>query len=210
MGHFHSKPRKMQMSLADAANVSLDFERRKDMINLRMILKKIGWDKPICVYTDSSTKFSFGRVLVFDEDFLALISITPKGLYDGVLVIPIEDIMRIAADNQYCAKMKALTDEAEYNKFPYTINNVNVLRNILELSKKDNTVISIEVDHSGYDDVTGIVAGISDGMVEIDVIDEYGCEDGKEWVQLEDITRVSYFSETEQVIQKLFNSRADD
>lgn len=178
------------------------------MVNLKMILDKIGWDKPICVYTDSSTKFSFGRVLALDEDFLALISITPSGLYDGVSVIPAEDIMRIAADDQYCAKMKALTDEAEYAKFPYAINNADVLRNILEISEKDNTVVSIEVDHSGYDDATGIVAGICDGLVEIDVIDEYGFEDGKAWVQLDDITRVSYFSETEQVIQKLFNSRA--
>ncbi len=180
------------------------------MTNLGMILEKIGRDKPICVYTDSSTKFDFGRVLAFDEDFMALYSITPRGVFDGISVIPIDDITRIEAENQYCAKMKAIADEIEYTRFPRTLSNVDVLKQVLEMSEKNNTVVSIEVDRSGYDDATGIVEGIFDDCVEIAVIDEYGCEDGKSWVQIDNITRVSYLSETEQVIQKLFNSRAAD
>lgn len=181
------------------------------MINIGMILDKIGRNEPVCVYTDSSTKFSFGRVLAFDEDFMALYSITPNGVYDGVSVIPIDDVTKIEAENQYCAKMKAITDEAEYTRFPYTLGSEDVLKQILEISRKDRTVISIEVVHSDYNDAIGIVEGIFDNCVEIAVIDEdCGCKDGRAWVQIEDITHVSYLSDTEQVIQKLFDSRTAD
>ena len=63
--------------------------------------------------------------------------------------------------------------------------------------------MSIEILDSGYDDVVGYVENVQNGICEIRRIDEYGVEDGKSYMEIQNITQISFESESEKIIQKL-------
>lgn len=179
------------------------------MLNLKHILNEIGENNLICIYTDSSTKFRYGKILAFDELDAAIYEISPEGFFDGITVIPISNISRIESGGKYVKKMNEITDEAEYSKFKHSFDNHDIRRRLLEISKLNKIVISIELLDSGYDDVMGIVEDIFDDSVKAAIIDNYGYPDGAAYFSIEDITQISCMDEGERAVQRLFDNRAN-
>ena len=133
--------------------------------------------------------------------------ISPDGKYDGLLVKPIADIIRINKNDLYSERMKKLLDLSIIDDYLLNHKKSNdVLSFVLLMSKTNNKIVSIELNNSGTDDVVGIVNMVSDTICEIQQIDFYGHTDGIAYLKLDDISQASFDSATEQTLLKLRES----
>lgn len=148
-----------------------------EILKLAMTLKK-----NVCVYTCDSeiSKFLYGRIIFIDNEFFALYMLTPNGENDGILVKKISCITYVEMDGQYDEKMKKLCP------------------NFDDLISK--TPISVELLDSGVDSVIGQVTAVNEKICTVRQIDEYGCYDGIAYVNVPDITQVSYASADNSIL----------
>ncbi len=161
-------------------------------------------NKNISIYCcEDTNNFSYGKLLSVNDCEFALLMYTPYGLYDGIIVKSIDEILRIEYDGQYDQKMqKVLSQNTAAEN--YCIDDSQITSSVLELSLKQNRIVSIELLNSGYDDVVGFVDEIFDNKCIIKLVDEYGYEDGYSCIKISDITQVVFDSERENLFLKLW------
>lgn len=172
-----------------------------------LISKFQGNKKFLSLYTntDETDKFIFGQIIAADEDYAAILMVSPLGHYDGVLVKPREDFFRIDEDDKYVEKMKKLIDFSISEAFGAEISGDGVPMQALNIAKAKKKIVSIELLHSGYDDVCGFVESYNGNICAVKRVDTDGCEDGKTYINICDITQIAIDSEDEQRLLKLWN-----
>lgn len=171
-------------------------------------LKKICQEnKFVSVFLNSSnnSKFIYGRPLCVNERFSAIYMLDLSGRYDGILVHRTEDISRIEMDDLYKKKMDELSKIANQASEPCHLDEEHIVESLLQVAQKKGKIVSIEIRDSGYDDVVGFIKSLTSNLCIVKKINEYGMEDGKAIMEIQNITQVSYESESEIIIEKLFN-----
>ncbi|MCQ4021805.1 MULTISPECIES: hypothetical protein [unclassified Ruminococcus] len=163
-------------------------------------------DKRVSIYTDINepSKFCYGYILCVNYEEVAIYMISPDGFFDGILMKKIYDIIRIEIDGQYHEKMKKLCSLSKMQPFNYSIDPTNIQYSLLEIALQSKQIVSLELVDSGYDDVVGFVESIDNGLCKIKIVDEYGFEDGYCFVMANKITQISYASQDEIRILKLW------
>lgn len=156
-------------------------------------------------YQDMS-KFHFGCILAVNDKEIAIKLISPDGEDDGICVMNVENVFRVETDGQYLNKMKKLCSNSVVTLCDLSIDNDNILMSVLSIAATDKQIISIELLDSGYNDIVGMVEKIEDGECMVKQIDEYGNEDGYSYISIKDITKISYCTQDEKRIMRLFNS----
>ena len=155
--------------------------------------------------SEDSSKFCYGRFLNFDNENFLFLMITPDGKYDGLLVKSINDIIRINKNDCYDERMQKLLCLEDMEDLFLKLDKSNdVLKFSLLMSQINKKIVSIELNHSGTDDVVGFVNMMSDTICEIKQIDFYGRSDGVAYVKIDEISQVSLDSSAEQILLKLF------
>ena len=164
--------------------------------------------KMCCIYKNANdmNHFLFGKVLAVNDEEIAIHMISPDGDDDGVNVFSIDEIFRIEVDGEYSKKMEFLLSSnlASYN---ITIENNDIMASYLSYAQANRLILSIELLDSGYDDITGFIEMIKDGMCVIKQVDEYGYDDGISYILLNDITKISFLSEDEKRIMRLWEKK---
>lgn len=170
----------------------------------RIIKGAVG--EPICIYNDADepSKFKFGKIIAFDDSYTAIYEIAPNGFYDGVSVIMTDSITRIERGGQYSEKMRKLTSPESYEQFRYDISTEHIREDILNIAEKEQGIVRLEILESGIFDVIGIIERIEDGVVSVQLVDEYGYKDGNAEILFGDITTISYCGDEERTIGRLF------
>lgn len=160
----------------------------------------------ISVYANinDTSKFLYGKILCADEDWFSLYMVSCDGTFDGIIVKPIESIIKIETDGQYDEKMKKLCNLSSLPNFPYKLKEGAIKVSVLQIALETRKVISLELLESGIDDVVGIVEDITDEFCKIKQIDQYGMYDGFSFVKINDITQISYDSQEEKTVLKLY------
>lgn len=170
------------------------------MIN---ILNRIERNRWVSIYQDGSDSFMYGRILAFNETDTAVLLVSRRGGFDGIMVVRTDSITKIEYGGMYEQRMSRLLKEDELAEYAVTLSDENICEQVLGLSAKARSVVSLELCDSGYDDITGVVESVEDGIVCVQVIDVYGCPDGKALALLDDITQISYLGEKEAAITEL-------
>lgn len=148
--------------------------------------------------------FHFGLVLAVNEYEIALQLITPDGEYDGITVMDTEKIFRVETDGQYAKKMCKLCDKNAL--IPVCkIDDDDILKSVLMLSAETKEIVSCELLNSGYNDVVGFVLSVDDDECKIQIIDDYGFDDGVAHIPIDNITQIAYATQSEQRIKRLYN-----
>lgn len=172
------------------------------------VLKKLCKEqKYASIYTDSenSNKFIYGQILAVDMDYIAIGMISPDGISDGIVVQPTGRVIRVEIGGQYDRKMQKLIMFHNSKSDQYAFENGKILESVLRIAQQTKRVVSIEILNSGYDDIAGFVDEIENHFCAVRQIDAYGCEDGVSYVQMSDITQVSYDSVDEKKIMMLWS-----
>ena len=173
------------------------------MLNL---LKKMCLEKKyVSIYLASSndSKFIYGRIICVNEEHAAIYMLALDGGYDGILVRKTEDIIRIEIGGFYAKKMEKLYADHDLKPELYLLDENNIAESLLLKAQKESKIICLEILDSGYEDVVGYVENIYNGLCTINRIDEYGAEDGNVFVEIKNITQISFESKAENIIQKL-------
>lgn len=161
--------------------------------------------KFISVYKnfDDRTKFSFGKVIAVDQTHYALIETTPEGSYDGITVGTIDSIIRLEENGLYEKKMNSLLLKETFDDKVFDLDEKNIVLSVLKKSQEEKIVLSIELLDSSINDVSGVVQKIEGNICTLNIIDNYGFDDGIAYFKIDDITQISLDTEFEQTLQKL-------
>jgi len=173
---------------------------------LKLLKEVCKQNKFACIYTneENTSKFFFARVLCVNEKHIAIYLVTKDGCFDGIVVKRTEEISRVETDGQYSQKMKKLCSLQEQKPWEHCLQEERIPESLLSVAKEEKGIVALEMLKSGYDDVVGFVEEIRDGLCTIRQIDEYGFEDGISYVRIDDISQISYASEDEDRILRLW------
>ena len=151
----------------------------------------LGSNNPISVYDDTNDteKFMIGFLIGLTEQHALFNAITTRGFEDGYYLTLIEDIYRVdGGGGKYQNKILALWNNLKQVK----ANNIeikdNLVNDLLSYSKDEKLPISIYIFNDDNTDITGFVNAFDNDIVTIDLIDNYGNEDG---ISIVDISRIS-------------------
>ena len=151
-----------------------------------------------------TSKFKFGQIRCITEEEIAINLISPNGEYDGVLAEKVDRVYKVETDNQYEEKMNKLCSLSKLELGATCNVDSNVFDYLLLLALETKKIVAIELVDSGYDDVVGFVEEINMNCLKVKNIDYYGTEDGYSFISLNDITQISYDSQDEQRLLKLW------
>ncbi len=160
-------------------------------------------------YTDieDTLSFHYGKILSVNKKHIVLYLISPGGLFDGILVIETWKIYRIEMDGQYKRKINKLCSFADLPVVDYTFDNEKIVNSIMKFALLNKTIISVELENSGFTDIIGFVDEINDDICKILQVDEYGCKDGFSYISINNITEVSCLSKHEKEIMSLMTNQ---
>lgn len=162
-------------------------------------------NKNVCIHTNmnNTSKFIYGRIICADNEFFATSTLSPDGDFDGVLIKKTDDIIYLEIDSQYDDKMSKLFSS---NPIVFTkkLEQGNIPCSMLSIALKMKQVVSLELINSGIIDIVGLVISIDNNICTIQQIDEYGFKNGMAYVDISDISQISYASQDEMRIAKLF------
>ena len=163
----------------------------------------------VSVYSDGDNLGSctVGRVLGVSEEDVLLAVISPAGRYDGYELIKIDKIFRVNLDGLYESMIGELhTGEAKQHAL-FPVDEADLLGTLLAFSKQNRLIVGIELLESGYDDVQGFFDARNRDALSISCISDYGERDGRTWVTIGDITRISCDAEEGQTVKRLFMNK---
>lgn len=174
---------------------------------LNVLNRMIRENKNVCIHTDinDTTKFIYGRIICADNDFFAASTLSTDSDFDGVLIKKTDDIIYLETDSQYDDKMRKLSS-SNPTVFTQKLEIGNIPCSMLLIALKMKQVVSLELMNSGIIDIVGMVISINNYICAIQQIDEYGFKDGIAYIDISDITQISYASREEIRISKLFDT----
>ena len=151
----------------------------------------------VALYTDlaNTTSFIYGRILAVNDTWVAILPVTQDGAADGLLVKRCEDVFRMDVGGEYAKKMCRLES--------YSIDAEEIAASVLRLAKTEHGIVSVEIEDSGIDDITGFVRDSNENTVTFDVVDSYGASDGIAMIKASGITQIEYNGIAEKRLQRL-------
>lgn len=157
--------------------------------------------------TTDTEKFSVGFVRAISDEFVLLAHVTTTGYYDGFLLKTLESIFEIKHSGKYEKKLADLYRLQKQNHPDISISYDSLSISILTHALEKGLIISLGLFNSGLDDIQGYVMEICDDFLKIELIDDYGENDGIATLNICDITHVVCDSENEIALNLL--SRED-
>jgi len=173
-------------------------------MEMKEIKKNIKNGQIISLYIDedSTTTFAVGKYLYISNEHILYNEITTDGQDNGLACLPLEEIYRISLDGKYEKAIESLYVQAnEYNDL--TVNS-NLVYSLLSYAKNKNYIVSVELLGSNNTDEMGFVQDISDDIVTIKSIDDYGKENGISFFNINDISYLACKTSATNKIHNLY------
>lgn len=179
-------------------------------VNMEKILEELKENQKSCslyINVQDTSKFVFGKILELNGMHIMFFSISPDGEYDGVLLIKIDNILRVEYNDLYSARMSKLIKDKNFScKFDFiSIENNNLVELMLNSLLKEKIIVSIELLDSSMYDVIGFVEEINENICKIRQVNDDGQDDGITYIRMDDITQISADSSDERRILRLLD-----
>lgn len=158
----------------------------------------------ICVYSNETDTESFaaGYVVGVSKDDIILYHLTPRGTYDGYLLLPIDNIFLTEYNTRYTKKLYNLSQIQFHENMSY-FKNESLKSCLLKYAHENDFVVEVQLVNSGLNDVVGKVFSFDEEKVIVDKYTEYGEQDGQAVFNILDITRLSCDNEEERTIKHM-------
>jgi hypothetical protein len=147
----------------------------------------------VALYSEpyDQTAFDVGFIDLLTDKEVRIRSISPEGYYAGYEIRTLDKIYRIDIDSNYLKKITFLFNRSEnfYREVELsdTIGNEGILFSTLEEAKEKKLIVVIWTEDED-DSVIGYIDGISEDVVKLMSIDDYGKEDGYIYLSIRSIT----------------------
>lgn len=160
-------------------------------------------EKLVCVYhgDDGHDKFDVGYVESLTPTTLTLLSVSPRGDYDGRVVMHLDDLNRVETNDRYSRKIELLHEyRGSIFKTEDHVNHqarTDDLQAQLSRAAADHQVAAIE-DIKG-NAVAGYIQEVGEDYVVVEALTQLGEPDGTSVINLEDVSRVQIGARDQQV-----------
>lgn len=169
------------------------------------LLKAFQSNKNCSFYTDvECDKFIYGKIIALNEDEAAIQMYNTDGTCDGVIVKMVSDFFRIEYDSKYNQKMEKLIETDTFED-SVEIDGNAVFDSAIKSAINKNFVVSIELLHSGNENVTGLPLSLKNGICTVRQIDDYGCDDGVTSFVFNTATQITINAKYEKLLSSLMN-----
>lgn len=173
---------------------------------IKELLELCSEKSKVSIYTNTveTDKFRYGTIIAVDDKEIAFHDISPDGDDDGVSVMSVDNVFRVEVGGQYAEKMEKLCSGRELRDYELPECDDGILMSALLYAFAEKEVVSIELVDSGCVDITGVLETIDGDECSIRQIDEYGYDDGFSFVSVSDITLLSFATDSEKRIMRLW------
>lgn len=168
-------------------------------------IKKLEKQTVVSIFCDPTNpnKHLTGWIYSSSDDIVMIQHISPRGTYDGYILVQNEDIYRIDVDGEYEKKMYALYTVKQQNH-PDILIEENLYSSLLAFCKSEQLVISVELEDST---LTGFVTAFDDEHITMTLLDDYGNSNGQTVVMNRLIISFAVDTEKEQDIKLLHEQK---
>lgn len=149
--------------------------------------------------------FVVGRLWYSDDTWLVMQNISPSGRWNGVALYQMVDLVRVTVQSEYLKRTKKLIRLRKESAPQVVAISGCALTAVLRDAMQQSTFLSFELWQSGGRDVSGIVEDVTDQVVRVRQIDEYGVADGYSFISMEAISRCYVDDEEAKCLQMLVN-----
>ncbi len=160
-------------------------------------------EKLVCVYhgDDGHDKFDVGFVESLTPTTLTLLSVSPRGEFDGRVIMHLDDLNRIEMDDRYSRKIELLH---QYRGSIFkTEDHVNPEARAddvhAQLVRAVNEHLVVCVEDIKGNSVTGFIMEVGDDFVLIEALTQLGEPDGQSLINLDELSRVQLGARDQQV-----------
>ena len=191
--------------LSDNVNVlKIETDKMKDNMYSEL-LKAFQSNKNCSFYTDDECdKFIYGKIIALNEDEVAIQMYNTDGTCDGVIVKIVSDFFRIEYDSKYNQKMEKLIETDTFED-SVEIDGNAVFDSAIKSAIIKNFIVSIELLHSGNENITGLPLSLENGICTVRQIDDYGCDDGVTSFVFNTATQITINAKYEKLLSSLMN-----
>lgn len=162
----------------------------------------------VSVYCDSLNpdKHLTGWICASSEDVVMIQHISPRGLYDGFILVQCDDIYRIDADGKYERKMCNLY-KAKKQEHPRFLIDEDLYTSLLAFCKMQELIMSIELKDGT---LSGFVTEFNDECITLALVDNYGDSNGQTVVVNREIISIAADTQNEQDIKILYELKKEE
>ncbi|MCL2672670.1 MAG: hypothetical protein FWF10_11655 [Clostridiales bacterium] len=139
---------------------------------------------------DDLSLFGFGCIVACNDAHFILASSDPHGVNDGLQLCKTDTICKIEYNDFYARRMEKLINHYKSKHEDYHFQD-DLIMELLEYSKTNAFIVSIEICDSGHFEAIGLVDGLYEEGCRILLIDEYGNEAGYAEIKYSDISQIN-------------------
>ena len=139
---------------------------------------------------DDLSLFAFGLIVACNEEHFMLASFDPHGENDGLQLGETDTICKMEYHDSYARRMEKLIHyyKTKYEEYHFQD---DLILGLLEYSKANAFIVSIELCNSGHFEAIGLVNSFYKEGCRILLIDQYGNEDGYAEIKYSDISQIN-------------------
>ncbi len=159
-------------------------------------------NKVIATFSDESNRLLVGFVENYNDSEILISHISPRGCYDGFVLKRIEDICRIDYGGEYEKKIERLyhLKRQKHSLINLTDPEEEIFYSLLDFAKQSDYIISLELEETR---ISGFVNGYVDDIIYLDVVNDYGTENGISIIKATEVLTVAIDSDHEQDLKLL-------
>lgn len=140
---------------------------------------------------DDTDKFEVGFVLSVSEDYYSLALVDNKGRASGSFVGQMEQIVRLAVGTQYLTAIKLLVERQRQMEMGFRRSDAGPFENMQDLIRyahSNRIMVSVTADVEFF----GFIRAYSSEHLELLEVNKSGIEDGVQYIDLEEVSRIDF------------------
>lgn len=159
----------------------------------------VGTQELVEIYDDAddTDKFEVGFVLSVSEDYYSLALIDSKGRPNGSFVGQMEQIVRLAVSTQYLSAIKLLYERHRQLEMKLSAVVIGPFEHMLDLVRyacENKAMVCVTADVEFF----GFIKDYTRDHIELLEVNKSGIEDGIQYIDLEEVTRIDFGGPSEE------------
>ncbi len=160
--------------------------------------------------TDNTSRFDLGRIIACDENYFITSMIAPDIFFDGFMLLTMDRVLQLSSDTNYIEKIKKLLPHFNVEYEEIGCLSGDLVASLLTYAKDNKRLVTIELLKSDLVDVQGFVKNVTQTMCEVELVNDYGEQNGNTNVALKDITEITCCTRKRRAMEYLYHLNYKD
>lgn len=173
---------------------------------MKKLLNDLKEQKELCeIYSYGDfDALSVGVILAFNDKWCLYACVKTDGNFDGYCLEQTESIIRVSRNTIYLDKIKKLIDKenAVFKVFDLP-QSEELFASVMAYIKESKKIFAVKLFDDSDCLIRGYLHDVTDGLMTVRAITDYGEYDGLDTVRISDVTGIYFDSENEEILSKI-------